>query len=152
VAEIEICWPLGLPPDAGAPALCQRRMKAWTLDGATPPTFAERDARLWNAGVETFDADARSGLRLSAECSGPHARETRQIARWPALASPWLGAQPGAQSRLPPLGPDCVADGRCARRGLVSRAPQDSPRKGRHARPPLRRSSKNSNWAPSFPS
>ncbi|WP_345775884.1 penicillin-binding protein 1C, partial [Pseudoxanthomonas sp. X-1] len=50
VAQAEVCWPLGLPPDPQAPQLCQRRMQAWTLDGNVPPTFAERDARLWRAG------------------------------------------------------------------------------------------------------
>jgi penicillin-binding protein 1C len=112
VAEAEVCWPLGLPPEAEAPQLCQRRMKAWTLDGAIPPTFAERDARLWNAGRERFEVDADTGLRLSAECSRPHPPRSAEIARWPALASPWLSAQVRKESRLPTLSPDCAADGR----------------------------------------
>jgi penicillin-binding protein 1C len=112
VAEVEICWPLGLPPEDEAPRLCQRRMKAWTLDGAIPPTFSERDARLWNPGRERFEVDAKTGLRLSAECARPHEPRTTEIARWPALASPWLSAQVSEESRLPPLSPDCVADGR----------------------------------------
>lgn len=112
VAQVEVCWPLGLPPDPQAPALCRKRLQAWTLDGAVPPTFAERDARLWSAGVERFEADARSGLRLSADCARPHPRVMREIARWPALASPWLPLETRRASRLPPLSPDCVADGR----------------------------------------
>ena len=112
VAEAEICWPLGLPPETEAPQLCQRRMKAWTLDGAIPPTFPERDARLWNAGRERFEVDARTGMRLSAECARPHESRSAEIARWPALASPWLSAQMRKESSLPPLSPDCVADGR----------------------------------------
>lgn len=114
VAETEICWPLGLPPEAVAPQLCQRRMKAWTLDGAVPPTFAERDSRLWNSGRESFRKDAKTGLRLSAECAKPHVAVEAEIARWPALASPWLPAQVRKESKLPPLSPDCVADGRDA--------------------------------------
>ena len=114
VAEREICWPLGLPPEAAAPRLCQRRMQAWTLDGALPPTFAERGARLWQAGREKFRVDADSGLRLSAECGGPHVAVDAEIARWPALASPWLSAQERRGSSLPSLSPDCVADGRAA--------------------------------------
>ncbi|MBX9403350.1 penicillin-binding protein 1C [Lysobacter sp. BMK333-48F3] len=114
VEQIEVCWPLGLPPDPQAPGLCQRRMQAWTLDGSVPPTFAERDARLWSAGVERFEADADSGLRLSAECARPHRREAREIARWPALASPWLPAQTRRASQLPALAPDCSDDGRDA--------------------------------------
>lgn len=114
VRQIEVCWPLGLPPDPAQPQLCQRRREAWTLDGSVPPTFAERDARLWSAGVERFDVDARSGLRLSAECAREHVREARALARWPALASPWLPADTRRASRLPPLSPDCSADGRDA--------------------------------------
>ncbi len=114
VAQIEVCWPLGLAPDPQAPQLCQKRLQAWTLDGSVPPTFAERDARLWSAGVERFDVDARSGQRLSADCTQPHARQSREVARWPALASPWLSAELRRASRLPPLAPDCVADGRDA--------------------------------------
>ncbi|MGO4220485.1 penicillin-binding protein 1C [Lysobacter sp. TAF61] len=114
VASVEVCWPLGLPPDPQAPQLCQRRLQAWTLDGSQPPTMSERDARLWNAGIERFDVDARSGLRLSGECSAAHVRVPRQLARWPVLASPWLPAETRRAARLPPLAADCAADGRDA--------------------------------------
>lgn len=114
VSQLEVCWPLGLPPDPDAPQLCRKRLEAWTLDGSVPPTFAERDARLWSAGVERFEVDARSGERLSAECARPHPRGTRQLARWPALATPWLSAETRRAARLPALAPDCVADGRDA--------------------------------------
>lgn len=114
VEQIEICWPLGIAPDPQAPELCHRRLQAWTLDGSVPPTFAERDARLWNAGLERYQADARSGLRLSGECSQPHERRSRELARWPALASPWLAADTRKAARLPPLAPDCSDDGRDA--------------------------------------
>ena len=136
VAEAEICWPLGLPPETAAPRLCQRRMKAWTLDGAVPPTFAERDARLWNPGRESFRKDAKTGLRLSAECTKSHVAVEAEIARWPALASPWLPAQVRQESKLPPLSPDCAADGRDAgeelhieginERATLARAPGSS--------------------------
>ena len=79
-----------------------------------PPTFAERDARLWSAGRERFEVDARTGLRLSGECARPHDVRSTEIARWPALASPWLPARERAASRLPPLSPDCQPDGRDA--------------------------------------
>ncbi|WP_368563697.1 penicillin-binding protein 1C [Pseudoxanthomonas sp. UTMC 1351] len=114
VAQTEICWPLGVPPEPEAPRLCQRRMQAWTLGGAVPPTFAERDARLWNAGRERFQMDAKTGLRLSAECTETHETQTAEIARWPALASPWLSQEARRASRLPSLSPDCIADGRDA--------------------------------------
>ena len=127
VAQVEVCWPLGLPPDPHAPALCRKRLQAWTLDGSVPPTFPERDARLWNAGIERFEVDADTGLRLSAECARPHRRVARELARWPALASPWLGSGTRLAARLPSLSPDCAADGRDAAselriEGVVDRA------------------------------
>ncbi len=114
VAEIEICWPLGIAAEGVPASLCQRRRKAWTLDGVVPPTFAERGARLWNAGRERFEIDADSGRRVSAVCSLPHRAEPREIARWPALASPWLALETRRASTLPPLADDCMADGRDA--------------------------------------
>lgn len=114
VDGVEVCWPLGRAvADTPAP-LCQRRFQAWRLEGAVPPTFPERDARLWNAGRERFQVDVESGQRLSAECTRVHHAETREIARWPALLSPWLPAEARRASRLPPLAPDCVPDGRDA--------------------------------------
>jgi penicillin-binding protein 1C len=114
VAETEVCWPLGIAADSQPPALCQRRMKAWTLDGLVPTTFAERGARLWNAGRERFEIDTATGERVSAACSLPHETRSAELARWPALASPWLSAVERSRSRLPPLADDCMADGRGA--------------------------------------
>ncbi len=114
VAETAICWPLGVAPDPDGPDLCRRRLDAWTVEGMVPPTFAERDARLWSAGRERFRVDVRTGLRLSAECKHSHQAREMEIARWPALLSPWLSASARQAARLPPLSPDCVPDGRDA--------------------------------------
>jgi len=127
VERVEACWPLGLAAADTPPELCQRRMEAWSLDGSMPPTFAERDTRLWSAGRERLQVDASSGLRLSADCALPHEVRTVEIARWPALLSPWLPAAQRRASQLPPLAPDCAADGRDAAdslriEGIVDRA------------------------------
>ena len=114
VDAVEVCWPLGVAAAETPSALCQRRMPAWRLEGAVPPTFAERDARLWSAGRERFRIDAGSGLRLSADCALAHQAREMEIARWPALLSPWLSAEARRASRLPPLSPDCADDGRGA--------------------------------------
>ncbi|GAB3384080.1 penicillin-binding protein 1C [Lysobacter fragariae] len=114
VVQVEVCWPLGVQLDPQAPQLCRKRLKAWTLDGVVPPTFAERDARLWNAGRERFDIDAKTGLRLSADCTAQHERRSSELARWPALASPWLAVETRVAARLPALSPDCAPDGRDA--------------------------------------
>lgn len=114
VREVDVCWPLGIAAEAQPPALCQRRLRAWTLDGVVPPTFAERGARVWSAGRERFERDLDTGARVSAACSLPHRTETVEIARWPALATPWLSQATRAASTLPPLAGDCMADGRDA--------------------------------------
>ena len=114
VAQREVCWPLGTAAEAQAPDLCQRRLEAWVLDGAIPPTFAERDARAWSSGLVRFDVDAATGLRLSADCSAPHVPRAAAVARWPALVAPWLPASTRRASSLPALSPDCADDGRDA--------------------------------------
>lgn len=112
VSEQDVCWPLGIAAAQTPPAMCQRRFKALALDEALPPTFAERDARLWQSGRVRFEVDARSGLRLSAGCEGHPQRTERELARWPALASPWLSAAQRQAQRLPPLAADCPPDER----------------------------------------
>ncbi|MDH5823217.1 penicillin-binding protein 1C [Luteimonas sp. RD2P54] len=114
VARRDVCWPLGTAADAQPAALCQRRLEAWVLGGAVPPTFAERDARLWSTGRQRFTVDAGTGQRLSASCAGPHDAREAEIARWPALLSPWLPAATRRASTLPALAPDCAPDGRDA--------------------------------------
>ncbi|WMJ70129.1 penicillin-binding protein 1C [Stenotrophomonas sp. 24(2023)] len=112
VSEADVCWPTGGLADELPPALCQRRMPAFVLDGTVPPTFAEREARRWQPGRQRYQADARSGLRLSADCSAAHEVVEREIARWPALVSPWLPQATRQVSQLPALAPDCRDDGR----------------------------------------
>lgn len=112
VAQADICWPTGGLAEQTAAPLCQRRMPAFVLDEVVPPTFAEREARLWQPGLQRFQVDARTGLRLSPECSRPHEPVQCEIARWPALLSPWLPQAQRQASQLPALSPDCSDDGR----------------------------------------
>ncbi|MBA8683308.1 penicillin-binding protein 1C [Stenotrophomonas tumulicola] len=112
VSRADICWPSGELADALHAGLCQRRMPAWLLDGNVPPTFAERDARRWQPGRQRYQVDATTGRRLSADCSAPHVVAERELARWPALLSPWLPQANRDASRLPPLAADCRDDGR----------------------------------------
>jgi len=112
VSRADVCWPTGGLAESLPAALCQRRMLAWLLDGGVPPTFPEREARRWQPGRQRYMADARTGQRLSADCSAPHSEVEREIARWPALLSPWLSKATRDASQLPPLAADCRDDGR----------------------------------------
>jgi penicillin-binding protein 1C len=108
VRSVDICWPLGGAVDATPSALCRQRRTAWVLDRALPPTFAERDLGAWSAGLLTLRLDDK-GRRLSGACHA--AREhTIKLARWPALATPWLGVDDRNASALPSLAPGCAAD------------------------------------------
>lgn len=112
VSQGDICWPTGERAEGLPPAVCQRRMPAYLLDGAVPLTFPEREARRWQPGRQRYLADARTGLRVSADCRLPHEEVAREIARWPALLSPWLPKATRELSQLPALSPDCRDDGR----------------------------------------
>ena len=114
VTAADVCWPSGELAEGLAEGLCQRRLSALLLDGNVPPTFAERDARRWQPGRQRYQADRHTGLRLSADCSAAHESENREVARWPALVSPWLPQAARAASQLPALSPDCRDDGRQA--------------------------------------
>lgn len=108
VRAVDICWPLGEPATATDPSLCRQRRSAWSLDGALPPTFAERDPGAWMSGRVELRVDAK-GRRLSAGCHAPHEHRLT-LARWPALATSWLDAADRAASALPALAPGCAPD------------------------------------------
>lgn len=110
VQAVEICWPLGLPPDPRSPGLCHVRREAWTLAGSLPPAFPEREARIWGAGRVRLLVDATTGRRLSASCRQPHRGRETEIARWPSLAYPWLTSGQRRSSAIPALAADCAED------------------------------------------
>ena len=108
VRAVDICWPLGVAAAVTPANLCRQRRTAWVLDEALPPTFAERDLGAWASGLLTLRVNA-SGQRLSGACHAPR-EHTIQLARWPALATPWLSVDDRTRSALPPLAPGCAAD------------------------------------------
>ena len=127
VRKAEVCWPLGIAFDPAEPQLCRERREAWALADALPPTFAEREARLWSSGRRALRVDATSGLRLSADCSAEHAERTIAVARWPSLSYPWLPQVERRATAIPALSPDCREDGVAASEVLrIDGPPPDS--------------------------
>nr|WP_240734185.1 penicillin-binding protein 1C [Dyella soli] len=108
VSAVDVCWPLGGAAATTPAELCRDRRTAWTLDGALPPTFPERDLSAWMGGLLTVRVDSHQ-RRLSATCHGAD-EHTVTLARWPALATPWLGPADAAAAALPPLAPGCDPD------------------------------------------
>ncbi len=117
VSSVDICWPLGLAYDPAHADVCHVKKTAWILDGVVPPTLPERDATSWSAGAVSLRVDAQDGSRLSAGCTRQHERLTT-IARWPALAYPWLPRSLRHQASLPPLARGCADDGLDATQSL----------------------------------
>ncbi len=110
VTQDDICWPLGLAFDAAHTDLCHQKRTAWVLNGVIPPTLPERDATSWSAGLLHLHVDAVSGARLGAGCTRERMRDV-DVARWPALAYPWLSRDVRHRASLPPLASDCADDG-----------------------------------------
>lgn len=109
VAQVDICWPLGVAFDPAHPELCHEKHEAWILDGAIPPTLPERDATAWSDHHVHVRVDSE-GRRLSGACGDAHER-TLDVARWPSLAQPWLSGAQRRAARLPPLRAGCTDDG-----------------------------------------
>ncbi|MDR2208419.1 MAG: penicillin-binding protein 1C [Azoarcus sp.] len=98
VRQETICWPLGTRFDPTEESLCHRRMLAWLLNDTAPPTFPDR---LRGGGARyTYEADAVSGLRVSAKC-GDRPRHRVEAARWPTALEPWLPADLQTKARPP---------------------------------------------------
>ena len=133
VRKQAVCWPLGLPPDPAEPAPCARRREAWTLDGVLPPTLPDRGARAWGPGRLALVLDADTGERLSADCRRAHRRLPAVVARWPALAYPWLSVAERRAGAVPPLAADCAPDALAAMESLRIQGP---PPGSALARPP----------------
>ncbi|MGY3232817.1 penicillin-binding protein 1C [Luteibacter sp. HA06] len=108
VSKVDICWPLGGAVSATPPEQCRQRHSSWILGKTLPPTFAERGVTAWASGRVVLHVDNK-GRRLSGGCDATGAR-TITVARWPALAMPWLSSDDLVASTLPPLAPTCAAD------------------------------------------
>ncbi|MBL8243139.1 MAG: penicillin-binding protein 1C [Rhodanobacteraceae bacterium] len=108
VHEVPICWPLGRSEADTDPAHCHRRWPAWTLAGTVPPTFPDREIDTWRGGLLQYWRDP-AGLRRNLSCHRPDAQLVT-VARWPALAYPWLSSTTRQRSELPPLAKGCATD------------------------------------------
>lgn len=110
VKPVDICWPLGRSVEDTPADLCHRQRKAFTLASSLPPTWPDRNARIWNAGQLELQIDEKTGLRVSSDCINTHAVKTIRVARWPSLTTPWLSQNIRAKSSVPALSKDCTED------------------------------------------
>jgi penicillin-binding protein 1C len=104
VTQEKICWPLGGRYAQDDEQLCAVKRTAWTLNGAAPPTFADR---LRPASPRThYYVDATTGLRVSPDCTTRTLRAV-ETARWPTLIEPWLDSGLRSQALPPAWAPQC---------------------------------------------
>ncbi|OGB25469.1 MAG: penicillin-binding protein 1C [Burkholderiales bacterium RIFCSPLOWO2_02_FULL_57_36] len=106
VTQEKICWPLGTSRDESNQGLCPIQRTAWILNGASPPTFADK---LRNGPpVYAYHVDRITSQRVAPECAR-HPTERIETARWPSTLEPWLDA--GLRQRVlpPPWAFECNA-------------------------------------------
>jgi penicillin-binding protein 1C len=114
-----VCWPLGVAAEAhDDPALCHRRLEAWTLDGSTPTTLADRHEPPGASLRLGYLVDAASGRRVRLDCA-PGPTRTAIVAAWPTRLAPWLPESIHARARLPDWAPGCIADAAGPTRGRL---------------------------------
>jgi penicillin-binding protein 1C len=108
VSEREICWPLGNQRDPADDVHCHRRWDAWALNATVPPTFPDREIDTWRGPLLQYWRDP-SGARRNLSCLRVDS-ELITVARWPALAYPWLSGAARQRSSLPALAHGCEPD------------------------------------------
>ncbi|OGB34016.1 MAG: penicillin-binding protein 1C [Burkholderiales bacterium RIFCSPLOWO2_12_FULL_61_40] len=92
VKPVSICWPLGLAEASTASEHCLQKRMAWTLDGAIPPTLPDRLQTGSLVEVAWVDRQHRRRLRPDCMPKALAAVERVELARWPTLLAPWIGA------------------------------------------------------------
>jgi len=105
VVQERICWPLGTRAADNDAALCPVQRTAWTLNGAAPPTFADR----LEAGSPRYAyfVDRVTGLRVTPDCTR-NPVDRLATARWPASLEPWLDAGMRRRVLPPSWSPQCA--------------------------------------------
>ncbi|MFZ6735167.1 penicillin-binding protein 1C [Undibacterium sp. Ji42W] len=106
VSQEKICWPLGTRASEQPEKLCPLQRTAWVLNGAAPPSFADR---LKTASpIFSYFVDSQSGLRVAPECS-KRPMDKLQAARWPSALEPWLDAGLRKLALPPAWATECAA-------------------------------------------
>ena len=106
VEKVDICWPLGAPPEEGSEDLCHIKRSAWVLDGVIPPTFPDRTRAHWSGAVQRFLVNPATGNLVDERCGAAN-RVIKVIAKWPAALEPWLPGYILSRSTPPPPDETC---------------------------------------------
>lgn len=109
VTEVAICWPLGTAASDQSAAHCHRRHEAYVIGNTVPPTWPDRGSGNWRGRILQYWRDRDSGNRLNLTCFNANA-ELHSVARWPALAYPWLSTRIRRLSAITALAPGCQPD------------------------------------------
>ena len=113
----EICWPLGRESAGTDPALCHEARDALVLADVVPPTLPPLGSPDRSSLLTSWLRETASGDRVLASCARG-AYESVALARWPALAQPWLSAVERASGSPPPLAAHCRGEGTTPSSGL----------------------------------
>ncbi|NEX60666.1 penicillin-binding protein 1C [Noviherbaspirillum sp. 17J57-3] len=100
----KICWPTGMRAQGTDPRHCPVQRTAWTLQGVTPPTFADKVRG--GAQLLTYFTDRASGMRVMPACAHGDV-DRHELARWPASLEPWLDADLRRRALPPGWAKEC---------------------------------------------
>lgn len=103
----DICWPLGLAASETPEPMCRVRRTAWTLDGAVPPTLADRVRPANLREVAWIDHARQQRLRPGCTAVLGAAFTRTEYARWPTLLEPWVDASMRSAVELLPWSAPC---------------------------------------------
>jgi penicillin-binding protein 1C len=104
VTEERVCWPGGTRASDTPADQCAVQRTAWLLDGAAPPTFADRFDS--SPGAYAYFVDNVTHRRVSPECAS-HSAQRIETLRWPSILEPWLDEDLRRRSLPPPWDAAC---------------------------------------------
>ncbi len=106
IVSQDICWPLGLALIPEKEHLCHVKHTAWVIDSVIPPTFADRNQKIWTSPVAAIWINPETGKQVNSDC--PVSRKIlKEIPRWPVVLESWLSAELRQKSSLPIMDPVC---------------------------------------------
>jgi len=106
IVSRDICWPMGLALLPGKEHLCHVKHTAWVIEGIIPPTFADRNQKIWESPLAAIWINPETGKQVNSDC--PVSRKIlKEIPRWPLVLEPWLSAEIRQKASFPILDPVC---------------------------------------------
>lgn len=108
VYKADICWPLGVEFNPEKPGLCHIKKTAWVINGMIPPTFADRNRKIWQPATVKLMVNPENDKQVKSDCRVSLQVE-KEIPLWPLMLEPWLSSEIRYKAALPLMDPACIS-------------------------------------------